>query len=107
LSSNFTARVLAAADRQEAAGTARAGAIEALLARWVHRWQPAAALAAVLLLVGIPLHQSHRRGEVARSVAVLPAAELANVEIWQNFDVINSLPSGPLPSVEELAEAMQ
>ena len=107
LSSNFTARVLAAADRCEAAGALRVSAVEALLARWLRRWQPAAAMAVVLLLVGTHLVQSHRRGEMARSVAALPAAELANVEVWQDFDVINRLPSGPLPSVEELAEAMR
>jgi hypothetical protein len=108
LPSNFTARVLAAVDRPVATPARGAGfGVGWVLARWVRRWQPIAALAVVVLALGVYARQAHRRAEVAWSVAALPATELANVEVWRNFDVINSLPSGPLPSVEELAEALQ
>jgi anti-sigma factor RsiW len=103
--SNFTARVLQAVDREEA----RASRHPKLGSwRWIPRWFPRAAFAAVLLSAGlVSFHQVRgavRRAELARSVAaVSDVSSLPSPEILSNFDAIYALKPTPPPDEELLA----
>jgi len=108
LGSNFTARVLDQVGRQT---DARRPAW-----RWVwlgrlwpvrHAWQAAVALLLGVLLLQTGLRRTTTHTEMASLLSALPANGLANVELWRDFESIRRLPDGPLPSVNELAEALQ
>lgn len=108
LPTNFTARVLHKVDRL--AGRRGTRHVPTWL-RWLrglrYGWQLAGALGALALVVALQQHQTRQRAELARSLEVLPAVRLAEVELWRDFETINTLPAGPVPSVDQLAEAFK
>jgi anti-sigma factor RsiW len=102
VSSNFTARVLQAVEREE---TRRPGSRSwnwhVLLPRF-------AAGTAALLLAGLALHQHEmnvHRAALARNVALVAGANLPSVEALKNFDAIRRM-SQPRAD-EELLALMQ
>ncbi len=107
-STNFTAQVLhqveRSSDRRRAHDTPA-------WRRWVgaltYGWRSAAACGVLAMLIAVPYHQARQREALARSLEALPAISLAEVELWRDFDSINSLPAGPVPSVDLLAEAFK
>lgn len=96
VSSNFTARVLAALDadaaREKGAGTAgwRQG-----WRWWNWRWLPKAALCSVVLmagLLGLQHYRHEKRVQYARSVATISeVASLPSPTILQDFDAIHAM----------------
>jgi hypothetical protein len=109
VSSNFTARVLAALDRDRR-GATRNRVPRALWPAWLRwRWQWAAGSLAVLALAVVVLQESPRvqaRKEVVHSAGVLAeAGGPLSVDILQDFDAIYALPNAPLPSMTEFAAA--
>jgi len=74
---------------------------------WGHGWQWAGAFGVVVVVVAMQYHETRQRAELARSLEALPAISLADVELWRDFESINTLPAGPLPSVDQLAEAFK
>lgn len=106
--SNFTAQVLQATQRSI---RQRPDSVLTGWLRWVrnrgHGWQLGVAGSALALIVTLQVHQTHQRAELARSLAALPVSGLADVELWRDFEQINALPNGPLPSVDQLAEALK
>jgi len=109
LSPNFTARILRQVERL--AERQPAGGWLPVWVRWLrgggYGWQLAGAVGVLALVVGIQYHQAQQRAELARSLAALPAISLAEVDLWRDFESINTLPAGPLPSVDLLAEAFK
>ncbi len=108
VSSNFTARVL----QQATAARARAPLNRGwhwVRAFWLprHAWQVACLLLIGLVLLGVRHGKTTNQTELAAILPMLPAAGLADVEIWRDFESIRCLPEGPLPSLNELAEALQ
>ena len=109
VSSNFTARVVQAAQSETRATVRRKFLLPGLMAHWMS-WLPKAALASVLLAAGLAsyLHmQAERRAEWAASlttVAQLPP--VPNPEVLKDFDAIAALSSTP-PADEELLKVMQ
>ncbi|HVV01943.1 MAG TPA: hypothetical protein VHH88_11315 [Verrucomicrobiae bacterium] len=108
VSSNFTARVLDAVERdQRAAGRHE----QSRRTPFPLRWLPKAALAGVFLFAGalVVTHerQSLERKECAQSVAtVSEVASLPSPEILQNFEAIRRLNQTPRPD-EELLTLLQ
>ena len=99
--SNFTARVLRAAEREAAAELRRHG-----WKRWVWprlRWLPKAAFAAIILGMGLISYrqvQAARLAEYAHSVAaVSDVSSLPSPDILKDFDAIRV--SNPTPSPDE------
>lgn len=72
-----------------------------------YAWQAAAVLLIAACVTGFQVRQTRHRAELARSLEILPVAELANVEVWRDFELVNALPLATEPSVEELAQALQ
>lgn len=107
ISSNFTSQVMRQVERAATRRTAPASRWAGWLRHLGHGWQIAAACAALALVAAIQVRQSHQRAEFVRSLAAVPVAGLADVDTWRNFDSINALPDGPLPSVDQLAEALK
>lgn len=107
--SNFTARVLQAAERENAP-TARGQKPQAGLWRLWTRWLPGAAGAALALALGILSYQrasEARRIELARSVATLSeAATLPNPQVLEDFDAIHAMSQKPTAD-EELLRVLQ
>lgn len=107
--SNFTARVLQAAEREKA-GKERLGASRWLHWRWPWRWIPRAALAALVLgaaLFSFGRVQAARRAEMLRSVeAVSSVTSLPSPEVLKHFDVIRALSQTP-PADEELLHLLK
>jgi anti-sigma factor RsiW len=102
--SNFTARVLQAVEREEAAARPRSGASPQ---GWLARWFPRMGFAALLLSLGVG---SYRVGELARTnqlaTSIQTVAEVSpapNPDLLKDFDAIRALPSTPAPDVELLA----
>jgi anti-sigma factor RsiW len=102
--SNFTARVLAAVEREDA------GARRKRPTGWKWAWRsllPRVALAAVVLGVGwFAYHESRaaKRLELAQSVAaVADVRSLPSPEILQDFEAIRQLNPTPAPDEELLA----
>jgi anti-sigma factor RsiW len=108
--SNFTARVVEAAQHEQAAAQRQKQGLPYFTTGWWLRWLPKAALATVLLGAGLVsyLHlQAERRAEWAESlttVAQLPS--VPNPEVLKDFDAIAALTSTP-PADEELLKVMQ
>lgn len=102
LASNFTARVLRAVEREQAAATR-----PATPAGW--RWWPALAWSRAVLVagltvgVGLAAYQSHRtsaRAELAQSLAqVSIVASQPGIELLRDFEAINRLGQAP-PGVD-------
>lgn len=107
VSTNFTAQVLRQVERAAARRPAPAPRGTGWLRHLGHGWQIAAACAALALVAAIQVRQSHQQAELVRSLAAVPVTGLADVDLWRNFDPINALPDGPLPSVDQLAEALK
>jgi anti-sigma factor RsiW len=110
VSSNFTARVVQAAQHEAALSQRKKPSLfDFTIGRWT-RWLPKAALAAVLLGSGLAsyLHmQAARRAEWAETlttVSQLPS--VANPEVLNDFDAIAALSSTP-PADVELLKVMQ
>jgi hypothetical protein len=115
--SNFTARVMQAAER-EAADQQHARPI-GWFWRWPARWLPKAAIASVILGSGIMAYQHarvlHTRAEIAGSlqdlqklvvasgVSKIPEAE--QLDSLENFEVICALTNTPLEAVTQTAMA--
>ena len=107
-SSNFTAGVMRRVDRFiERHPTRHAPSLGSWVRRWRVGWQLAGALGVMALVVSVSQYQAHQRTELARSLEALPAVRLAEVDLWRDFESINSLPAGPVPSVDQLAEAFK
>lgn len=110
VSTNFTTRVVEAAERIP---PPRRTPAPIGWVRWLgalrYGWQGATVLLTLggLLLGYEALARHQGRAELARALQALPDQSLAQVELWQDFDSINSLPTDPLPSIEELAEALR
>lgn len=107
--SNFTARVLAAAQRQEPAA-ARGHS------NWLHRWHgrlrwlPRVAVATVILAAGLLSYQHaqhSRRKERAESVRdMVSFTAFPGPEILQDYDAIQAMSQSPAADVE-LLKALQ
>jgi anti-sigma factor RsiW len=98
LSSNFTAQVLRAVDRD----AALAGRPSESKWKWSwHRFLPKAALAGVALVLGLTYHQHYQatqRAQLANSVAtVSEVAAMSDPELFQDFDTIRHLSRLPPP----------
>ena len=105
VSSNFTARVMQAIER-EAVAELRRPRGNWLAWLWL-RWLPKAALAAVVVGAGLlSFHQvqtSHRK-KLAESVAAVSAvSSLPSPEILKDFDAIRALNPAPAPDEQLLA----
>jgi hypothetical protein len=108
ISSNFTARVLQAIERQD-----RAAEHAVLREPWWRKLARRTALAwsgsvaALLLIAGLLLHQQHvqTQHEFAKQEAVLAKAVLAvpNAEVLANFDTIRAMSAAPAPDEQLLA----
>jgi anti-sigma factor RsiW len=107
VSSNFVTRVMGAA--------ARAGRVRPARSWRPWRWVPLPGYAwraafVVLVLAGVwsvQHRQTRRQAELAESLGAIPVADLAVVDVWRDFDSVNALPLGPIPSLEELAQALE
>ena len=107
--SNFTARVVQAVGREEAA-QARQARRRFPFAAGILKWLPRMAVAAVALFAGL---FSYHRYETARRMALLkPVALVSEVsslpspEILKDFDAIRALSQAPAPD-DELLASMQ
>jgi anti-sigma factor RsiW len=109
VSNNFTARVLASAQR-DAAQAERTRVSPGRLTSWCRQWLPKAAVAAIVLGAGLLSYnhlQEEHRAEVARSVATvssIPAVQ--SPDILKDFDAIAAMSSTPVAD-EELLKVMQ
>jgi anti-sigma factor RsiW len=109
LSTNFTAQVLQRVERSVRHDAARRRG--PAWVRWLgglgYGWRLAGVAGTLVVVVAIQYHQARQRAELARSLEVLPAVSLAEVDLWRDFETINTLPAGPVPSVDQLAEAFK
>jgi anti-sigma factor RsiW len=107
--SNFTARVVQAAQCQSTAPTKEKLSFPDEALAWCMRWLPKTALAAVLLAAGLTsyLHiQATRRAEWAKSLTTLAQPAMPSPEVLKDFDAIAALSSTP-PADEELLKVMR
>jgi anti-sigma factor RsiW len=97
--SNFTARVLQAAERSLAKP---ASDVSARRFWWVHTFIPRAATVAVLVMgCGLFVHQHHvtkKREAIAQGLAAM-----SDVDSLQNFEAIRRIPEAPAPDTELIA----
>jgi hypothetical protein len=109
VASNFTSRVVDAAEREAASARRDVGRSNRLAAWWL-RWVPKAALA--LVVCGAALGSYHhfqvtRRAELAQSLAtVSQVRSMPGPDTLKDFDAIAALTSTP-PADEELLRLMQ
>jgi len=105
VSSNFTARVMQAIDREESRSSR-----PWLFHRNWHAWLPRAAVAvtaAVFAVVGIHQYElSNHRHQIAASVAMVAGQPLPSVEALKNFDAIQRM-SQPAHADDELLALLQ
>jgi hypothetical protein len=104
--SNFTARVLQAVEREEAARRQQGGAWRLWRAGW--RLLPRTAFAVLAVTLGLMAYrvsETHqRRAQIARSVAVIAdVAVVPSPDALQDFDAIRALPASPPPDEQLLA----
>ncbi len=102
--SNFTARVLAAVELEEAAATrTRSWSLN-----WRLLWPRVAAVAAFLFFAGVGLqwHASLSRAALAQSVALVAAQPAPSVDALENLDAIQRM-SRPARADGELLAALQ
>jgi hypothetical protein len=108
VSSNFTARVLAAAEREENGAAARARGQARLWPGWAGWLTRKLAFGAVVVTAGVLSYhhfQASHRAELVRSVKTL--SEVASMpDILQDFDAIQRLVSAPQAD-EELLKLLQ
>jgi ferric-dicitrate binding protein FerR (iron transport regulator) len=106
VATNFTARVLQAVELEGAAAE-RAQSARGPKWHWPRRWLSRAALAAVVLGVGLfSFHEVRiaRRAELAESVtAVSEVSSLPSPEILKDFEAIRALNQAPSADEELLA----
>ncbi len=105
VASNFTARVVQAAEREAAAGSRRP---DRTWGAWLRlRWLPKAALTATLLSAGIVsclVIQDGQRRKLVESVAAVSAvSSLPSPDILKDFDAIRASNPSPLPDEKLLA----
>jgi hypothetical protein len=103
--SNFTARVLAAVELDEAAAARSRG----WALHWRLLWPRVAAVAAILIFAGagIQWHESRsQRAALARSVALVAAQPAPSVDALENLDAIQRM-SRPARADGELLAALQ
>jgi len=103
--SNFTARVLAVVELEEA----QAARSHPWALNWRLLWPRVAAVAAILILAGVSVqwHESHsQRAALARSVALVAAQPLPSVDALENLDAIQRM-SRPARADGELLAALQ
>lgn len=109
IASNFTARVLAAAQREAADTRRRKEAARSLPFPWL-RWLPRATVAAVILAAGLLSYQhvqETRREQVAHSLAAMShIPSVPNPEVLEDFDAIAALGTAPAAD-EELLRVLQ
>jgi anti-sigma factor RsiW len=106
---NFTARVMAEIRRtaKMSPDSWRRTALR-WLADWRHALPLATALGALALTLGIQAHhRAQVRTEVAQGIELLPLEGLAQMQLWRDFEPIQTLPHGPLPSGQEFAAALE
>ena len=108
VSSNFTARVLQAIER-EAVAELRRPQTNWLTWLWL-RWLPRAAFAAMVVGVGLlSFHQvqvAHRKRLVESVAAVSAVSSLPSPEVLKDFDAIRALNPTPAPD-EQLLTVLQ
>lgn len=115
LSSNFTAQVLLAVEREE---QGRSSAPKVV--RWLDWRRPAVRFAATCLLLGLAgvsyhQYQTFMRAKMAVSLANVTsgvdtaarAAQLQTVELWQDFEPIYRLSHSQAQADEELLAALK
>lgn len=104
VASNFTARVVQAAEREAASLRRRQGAWRAWYA--CLRWLPRTAFAALALGMALTAYrysENTRRHQMAASVvAISRVASLPSPEVLQDFDAIRALPATPPPDEQLL-----
>jgi hypothetical protein len=109
VSSNFTARVVQAAQREAAAADRASKPIESAWRWWV-RWMPQAAgatLAIALGLVSYAHFREARRVELVRSVTtVTQVASVPSPQALEDFDAIQAMSQKPTAD-EELLKVLQ
>ncbi len=110
VASNFTNRVLQAAER-EATGRSRS-AVSEWKSLWPSLgWMPKTAIAAALLclvLSGYYQYRSAMRAQMAQSLPeVSSVVSLSSLEIWENFQAINQLNRTPPQADRELLALMK
>lgn len=105
LSSNFTARVLQAVDR-DAAREARAPRSRSWFRILLPRlsWTAAAVL---LVFFGVQEYRAVQRLELAKDVSLMEMARLPGADVLQDFDAISRLQQIAATSDEELLQALQ
>ena len=108
VASNFTTRVLQAAEAEPRAGIAT---VERLQFRWWVAWLPRAAFAAVLASVAVSsyhLGATARQKQLAAGVAaVANVTSLPSPEILKDFDAIKALPPASPQADLKLLAVMQ
>jgi anti-sigma factor RsiW len=108
LPSNFTSRVLRAAEL-ETANIERMPRTGIILRRFWLRWVPGVAGVALVLGVGLisyhQMQESHRI-QLVRSVSTLEAASLPGPQVLEDFDAIHAMSKQPTPD-EELLRLLQ
>ena len=101
--SNFTARVLQAVEREGAAGER----LKADRALWLRLLLPRAAVAAVIVGVGLLTYHEHettKRAAVVQGVKVVAGvSSLPSPDILQDFETIRRMSSTPGPDPELIA----
>lgn len=110
VSPQFTARVLAEAERQAPHASSWGLLWAAPWRSLLWGWRGAAAGVAVLAFaVGLSWHhQARSRALLADSVAAMSVlAELPDLEALAEFELVYHLPTGPLPDEQELARAFE
>lgn len=105
---NFTARVLEQVRQQPVQGRPLLS-LAPLRALWQFRYALRVAAMIIVAVVILGVHQRRTANEsTLRSwLAALPAEGLADVQLWSDFEAIRRLPSEPLPSIHELADALK
>jgi anti-sigma factor RsiW len=106
----FPARVVAAVESSERAASSEVLPWRARLRAAAWRWRIAGAVAAVAVAVLAVQFQQRaaERARLAESVAALSAlADLPGFDALADFDLVYSLPAGPLPDAQELARALE
>ena len=100
VASNFTSLVLQAVERDAATGARVAGKSIWI---FVQRWLPRAAVASVVLGVGVVMYERHElkaRAEMARNVAeITEIVSASNPELLKDFEPIRRL-SDPEPKAD-------
>ena len=102
VSTNFTARVLQAVERDSSSASRR----ERGLFHWLKfNWLPRIAVVTLLVCGGFVTVQQHKRTQIAQDVAAVSNAAILPPQWLQDFDAINGLSQPPVDN--ELLAALQ